>query len=150
MDAEKQDAINVFLGHFRPKQGKPALWELDSDQHHNVRGHGPGLVDEGASSFIKRSLSDGNLLCETFSEEQGVNKGLSDSTPEISTCESDISYSRYTPSMPHRQLFKDIGEDEYFESDHICYDEHGNSCSCSNFLDLDWLSSSGNSCEEDP
>ncbi|KAJ9179451.1 hypothetical protein P3X46_011239 [Hevea brasiliensis] len=164
MDAEKQDSINVFLGHFQPQQGKPALWELDSDQHPNVRGHGPGLVDEGASSFIKRSLSDGNLLCEsdllvaatkvghnkTFSKELVVNKGLSDSTPEISTCESDISYSRYTPSMPHRQLFKDMGEDEYFESDHICYDEHGDACSCSNFLDLDWLSSSGNSCEEDP
>ncbi|XP_043817914.1 phosphoinositide phosphatase SAC2 isoform X2 [Manihot esculenta] len=163
MDAEKQDAINVFLGHFQPQQGKPALWELDSDQHHNVRGHGPDLVDEGARSFIKRSLSDGNLLCESdslvtatkvvhnkaFSEEQGVCKGLSDSTPEISTCESDMSYSRYTPSMPRMQLFKDIGE-EYYESDPICYDEHGDACSCSNFLDLDWLSSSGNSCEGDP
>lgn len=25
-----------FLGHYQPQQGKPALWELDSDQHHNV------------------------------------------------------------------------------------------------------------------
>ncbi|TQD93660.1 hypothetical protein C1H46_020664 [Malus baccata] len=33
MDTEKQDAINVFLGHFQPQQGKPALWELDSDQN---------------------------------------------------------------------------------------------------------------------
>ncbi|XP_048233913.1 phosphoinositide phosphatase SAC2 isoform X2 [Ricinus communis] len=163
MDAEKQDAINVFLGHFQPQQGKPALWELDSDQHHNVRGRDPDFIDEGARSFFKRSLSDGNLLCDSdplvattrvgpnkpFTEEQGVNMGLSDSTPEISTCESDISYSRYTPTMPRRRLFKDIGEDE-FDSDHICYDEHGDACSCSNFLDLDWLSSSGNSCEEDP
>ncbi|KAF2300907.1 hypothetical protein GH714_018172 [Hevea brasiliensis] len=157
MDAEKQDAINVFLGHFQPQQGKPALWELDSDQHYNVGGRGPDFVDEDARSFVKKSLSDGNLVAATkvghdkpFSEEQGVNKGLSDLTPEISTCESDISYSRYTPSMPRQQLFKNTGEDEYFDSDHICYEEHGDACSCSNFLDMDWLSSSGNSCEEDP
>lgn len=66
------------------------------------------LISFLVRSFIKRSLSDGNLLCESdslvtatkvvhnkaFSEEQGVCKGLSDSTPEISTCESDMSYSR--------------------------------------------------------
>ncbi|XP_011036522.1 PREDICTED: phosphoinositide phosphatase SAC2 [Populus euphratica] len=162
MDAEKQDAINVFLGHFQPQQGKPALWELDSDQHCDVGRRGPDLV-ENARSFIKRSLSDGNLRCENESpvaanigyskplseKEGGVNNGLSDSNPEISTCESDISYSRYTPSMPCRKLFKDVDECQCFESNHICYDEHGDACSCSNFLDMDWLSTSGNSCEED-
>lgn len=25
-----------FLGHFQPQEGKPALWELDSDQHFHV------------------------------------------------------------------------------------------------------------------
>jgi len=30
-DAEKQDAINLFLGHFVPRRGRPQLWELDSD-----------------------------------------------------------------------------------------------------------------------
>jgi hypothetical protein len=30
-DAEKQDAINLFLGHFVPQRGRPALWELDND-----------------------------------------------------------------------------------------------------------------------
>ncbi|KAG6780587.1 hypothetical protein POTOM_013453 [Populus tomentosa] len=163
MDAEKQDAINVFLGHFQPQQGKPALWELDSDQHCDAGRRGPDLV-ENARSFIKRSLSDGNLRCENESpvaatiggyskplseKEGGVNNGLSDSNPEISTCESDISYSRYTPSMPCRKLFKDVEEYQCFESNHICYDEHGDACSCSNFLDMDWLSTSGNSCEED-
>nr|XP_033515364.1 phosphoinositide phosphatase SAC2-like isoform X1 [Nicotiana tomentosiformis] len=48
MDAEKQDAINVFLGHFRPQEGKPALWELDSDQHYNVSGHGSSLAMENS------------------------------------------------------------------------------------------------------
>jgi hypothetical protein len=60
-------------------------------------------------SFIKRSLSDGNIICESDSpvvgtdierkeplsgKMQGGNAGLSESTPEISTCESDISYCR--------------------------------------------------------
>jgi phosphatidylinositol 3,5-bisphosphate 5-phosphatase len=30
-DAEKQHAMNLFLGHFVPEPGKPAVWELESD-----------------------------------------------------------------------------------------------------------------------
>ncbi|KAF5733472.1 phosphoinositide phosphatase SAC2 [Tripterygium wilfordii] len=164
MDAEKQDAINVFLGHFQPQEGKPALWELDSDQHHNVGARGPNLVDEISRLLLKRSLSDGNLRCDSDTPEaetiadhnkpflakgQGVNKGLSESTPEISSCESELSYSRYTPSMTSRQLFGELEMDPCFESEKICYDEHGDACGCSNFLDMDWIPSSGNSCEED-
>lgn len=29
-----------FLGHFQPQQGKPAPWELGSDQHYDVEKHG--------------------------------------------------------------------------------------------------------------
>ncbi|KAG0179411.1 phosphatidylinositol-3,5-bisphosphate 5-phosphatase [Apophysomyces sp. BC1021] len=35
-DADKQDAINLFLGNFVTKAGQPMLWELNSDYHlHN-------------------------------------------------------------------------------------------------------------------
>ncbi|TMW66258.1 hypothetical protein Poli38472_004023 [Pythium oligandrum] len=35
-DMAKQDAINIFLGHFVPKEGEPPLWELESDYYlHN-------------------------------------------------------------------------------------------------------------------
>ncbi|KAI9362705.1 SacI homology domain-containing protein [Pilaira anomala] len=35
-DADKQDAINLFLGNFVTKDGQPMLWELNSDYHlHN-------------------------------------------------------------------------------------------------------------------
>lgn len=37
-DGEKQDAINLFLGYFQPQEGKPALWELDSDYYLHVSG----------------------------------------------------------------------------------------------------------------
>ncbi|XP_042507618.1 phosphoinositide phosphatase SAC2-like isoform X1 [Macadamia integrifolia] len=162
MDAEKQDAINVFLGHFQPQEGKPALWELDSDQHYNVGRRGNMFGDENARSFFKRSLSDGNILCESDtpmstknagqkklsnlalpeSMQGGGSKGLSESTPEISSCESDLSYSRYTASMAQRQLFTDMHKDHCLESNQIYFNENGDTFNCSNFLDVDWLSSS--------
>ncbi|OVA08299.1 Synaptojanin [Macleaya cordata] len=159
MDAEKQAAINVFLGHFQPQQGRPALWELDSDQHYNAGRGAPSFADESTSTFFKRSFSDGNILSENNSPSsntkvrekklpnspllertQGSNKRLSDSTPEISTCEREISYSRHTPSMTNRQLFADMRSDKIFNEDAF---------NCSNFVDVDWISSSGNSCEEE-
>ncbi|MBA0720178.1 hypothetical protein Golax_007810 [Gossypium laxum] len=151
MDAEKQSAINLFLGHFQPQQGKPALWELDSVQHYSIGRNGPNRYNENARPSFKRSLSDGNILCDMDSplapsnighrqplcENRGTFNGLSESTPEIPT--SEISYSR--------QLFGDM-EDQFLEIDGICYVENGDECNCTNF-DLDWPSSSGNSCDDD-
>ncbi|KAJ8535795.1 hypothetical protein K7X08_034196 [Anisodus acutangulus] len=168
MDAEKQDAINVFLGHFRPQEGKPALWQLDSDQHYNVGGHASSLVMENSRPFIKRSLSEGNLICgsscpvkENETEQtddsdhplpesaKGGSMGLSESTPEISTCETDISFARYTPSMSGRQLFLDMQLEQRLGSESVRLRERVDSVDFSNFLDIEWLSSSGNSCEEE-
>lgn len=76
-------------------------------------------VDECAffmfRSFLKRSLSEGNILCESNSPmeatdvgqkednynplhdmTQGGERGLSESTPEISTGERELSYPRCT------------------------------------------------------
>ncbi|ESW10609.1 hypothetical protein PHAVU_009G223600 [Phaseolus vulgaris] len=165
MDAEKQNAINIFLGHFQPQVGKPALWDLGSDQHYDIGRHG----DDDARSFVKRCFSDGSIIhgkstptstsnpnIEKFSKlglqnqsEEGSNY-FCDSSPEISTFESDMAFSRYTPSMPRRQLFGDALRERYLDSEHFSYSAHDVSFSSSNFVDLDWLSSSGNSCEEEP
>ncbi|KAL6226847.1 hypothetical protein ACLB2K_000807 [Fragaria x ananassa] len=167
MDAQKQDAINIFLGDFQPQQDKPALWELDLDQHYHDGRHGSKDMDEDGWSTIKRSYSDGNILRPNSSpmsapsvkqettypvlpNQTKQSKILSESSPEISTCESDIAYSRYTPSMPRRQLFGELQRYRCLESDHIYYSERGDGYNFSNFVDLDWLSSSGNSCEEEP
>ncbi|KAL1371712.1 hypothetical protein HN51_001948 [Arachis hypogaea] len=163
MDAEKQDAINVFLGDLEP-HGKPALWELGADQHFDAGRY----RDDDARSIMKRSFSDGNILRDTSTpmsapdakDEQFSNASMPDrsgeaskpfceSSPDISTTESDMSFSRYTPSMPRRQLFGDMQRERFHDSDHIYYSDHGDSFSCSNFVDLDWLSSSGNSCEDE-
>ncbi|KAF1002698.1 hypothetical protein AG4045_008304 [Apium graveolens] len=37
-DGEKQDAINLFLGYFKPQEGKPTIWDLDSDYYLHVTG----------------------------------------------------------------------------------------------------------------
>ncbi|KAE8710454.1 Phosphoinositide phosphatase SAC4 [Hibiscus syriacus] len=154
MDAEKQDAINLFLGNFHPQPEMPALWELASNQQYG--------------SIFPRSLSDGSILCQSESpmstrndkqgkltnstmpnRSQGASNGLSESSPEISTCERDIAYTRYTPSIPQRQLFGHVQMDHCLGSDHIFFSEQGDRYNCSNFVDLDWLSSSGNSCEDE-
>lgn len=167
MDSEKQDAINLFLGHFQPQKNKAALWELDSDQHCNVGRNGRIHAQEDGRSAFKRSLSDGNILHENCSPVLSTNRKLekhsnavlskqsrgsevlSESSPEISTSGSDIALSRYTPSMPQRRLFGSIQRERCLEGDHIFFSE-GDATSCSNFVDLDWISSSGNSCEEEP
>ncbi|XP_062087911.1 phosphoinositide phosphatase SAC2-like [Humulus lupulus] len=161
-DRDKQDAINVFLGHFQPHPGKPALWELGSDQHHNVGKRDSNFADESVRVSIKRSLSVGSIPCESdtpdantligcnqpLSEKVAANDGLSDSTPIIPSCEDSISSFRYIPSMPQKQFFKFMQEEQFLERDHISYDEY-DECNFSNIMDADWLSSSGNSCEGD-
>jgi len=52
--------------------------------------------------------------------------------------------------MPRRQLFRYVQRDRYLESDNVFFSGHGDTFNCSNFVDIDWLSSSGNSCEEEP
>ncbi|RCV46249.1 hypothetical protein SETIT_9G517300v2 [Setaria italica] len=157
-DHDKQDAINVFLGHFQPQQGKPALWKLDSDQHYNIGRQGT-LKEEIARSFIKRSLSDGNILLENSLPVSNCNSGEnntallpmqqlddirepSDSAPDISICEpnpcSSMNYgtvpARHSMSEERQSYLKRLGYPELHSS---------------NFLDLDLLSSSGNSCDEE-
>lgn len=168
MDSEKQDAMNLFLGHFQPQKDKPSLWELDSDQYCNIGKNGRFHAQEDGRSAFKRSLSDGHILHENYSPVLSTNrklerhsnsalskqsergsKVLSESSPEISTSGSDIALSRYTPSMSQRRLFGTVQRERYLEGDHIFFSEW-DATSCSNFVDLDWLSSSGNSCEEEP
>ncbi|CAL5436419.1 unnamed protein product [Camellia sinensis] len=53
------------------------------------------------------------------------------------------------PSMSSTQLFPEMQRNQYLENDRVCLDGHRDSFHCSNFWDVDWLSSSGNSCEEE-
>ncbi|XP_004515384.1 phosphatidylinositol-3-phosphatase SAC1 isoform X1 [Cicer arietinum] len=63
-DGEKQDAINLFLGYFQPQEGKPALWELDSDYYLHVSGIGDDLISEKFSELKLKPSSgrDGTVF----------------------------------------------------------------------------------------
>ncbi|KAM3237863.1 hypothetical protein P3S67_012300 [Capsicum chacoense] len=61
-DGEKQDAINLFLGYFQPREGKPALWELDSDYYLHVSGIGDDLIPDYGLSFDGSAVGQGTTL----------------------------------------------------------------------------------------
>ncbi|KAM6563264.1 hypothetical protein CsatB_023262 [Cannabis sativa] len=77
-DGEKQDAMNLFLGYFKPQEGKPALWELDSDYYLHVSGIGDDL-------FPDRCL-------ETNNKHVGAGFPLS----PIPACREDFSQMKLT------------------------------------------------------
>uniref|UniRef100_A0A453IXT0 Uncharacterized protein n=1 Tax=Aegilops tauschii subsp. strangulata TaxID=200361 RepID=A0A453IXT0_AEGTS len=148
-----------FLGHFQPQQGKPPLWKLDSDQHYNIGRQ--GTLSEETGRFIKRSLSDGNILCENSAPVSDRNVGENntasellpsqqlddireptDSAPEIYMCETNPCPSTKYSTMPGRHS---ISEERQSYLKRLGYPE----LHSSNFLDLDLLSSSGNSCDEE-
>ncbi|KAL3513411.1 hypothetical protein ACH5RR_026128 [Cinchona calisaya] len=61
-DGEKQDAINLFLGYFQPQEGKPALWELDSDYYLHVSGIGDDFMPEKSSLTEAKPGAPGSFL----------------------------------------------------------------------------------------
>ncbi|CAN7042906.1 unnamed protein product [Brassica oleracea var. botrytis] len=56
-DGEKQDAINLFLGYIQPQDGKPALWELDSDYYLHVVGIGDDIFPGSGVLSIPKPMS---------------------------------------------------------------------------------------------
>ncbi|KAJ0025747.1 hypothetical protein Pint_07073 [Pistacia integerrima] len=61
-DGEKQDAINLFLGYFKPQEGKPALWELDSDYYLHVSGIGDDLCPDKCLEATVKAVGQGMIL----------------------------------------------------------------------------------------
>ena len=64
-DRVKQDAINLFLGHFVPIQSKTSLWELESDYHlhnknlrHSLHFADELLLNQSPSRLIDNTDSD--------------------------------------------------------------------------------------------
>ncbi|MCO5603300.1 hypothetical protein L7F22_057449 [Adiantum nelumboides] len=59
-DGLKQDAINIFLGHYRPDLRKPLLWHLESDYHLQLRRASCNMAGDG-KSILKRAFSTGGI-----------------------------------------------------------------------------------------
>ncbi|KAG2300851.1 hypothetical protein Bca52824_037323 [Brassica carinata] len=163
MDADKQDAINIFLGTFQPEQGKQAVWELRTDSQSNGR-NGELNMEEDERFFVKRCLSDGNILHESrttmsamSSKHESISrKGLSsrqvthivsESSPDMPA--ADVALSRCTPSMPSSHFFGDAQKVRRNSSNSNYLSEQEDMSSVSNFVDVEWLSSSENLCDND-
>jgi hypothetical protein len=152
IDANKQAAINLFLGYFQPEQGNPALWELESssEEHNNE------TLDHTGDSAMPRVQSDGSLLCVSNTSIPGDSDELLNGaqpdelqSPQVESdlvheneisppFESEASNSRYTPTVSHNHI-------HHVLSSHI---DDCNGSGDSNFLDLEWLSNSGISSDE--
>ncbi|XP_078441081.1 phosphoinositide phosphatase SAC3-like [Wolffia australiana] len=147
VDAEKQDAINVFLGHLRPQQGRSFLWDIDPDLQLDLGRCGHVLSDEKLRSIFERSLSDGSINCEGCSTESstaiGGNKTLTVSA--LTSGISDVSAKRLSASVPVIPVEADATDCRYTPSA-ICRSkvngvEHRvDPTTWSNFMDLDWVS----------
>ncbi|CAA7041761.1 unnamed protein product [Microthlaspi erraticum] len=164
MDADKQDAINIFLGTFQPQQGMPAIWELGSNSLSNGR-NGEMNMGEDERFLTKRCLSDGDFLHESCTplstmsskHESMPQKGfsaplhqmshlLSESSSDIPVSD-DVALLRCSPSMPSKQLFGDTQKVHHFGNDQVYFSGPEDMSSVSNFVDIEWLSSSENQCE---
>ncbi|KAL1805043.1 hypothetical protein ACET3Z_028111 [Daucus carota] len=56
-DGEKQDAINLFLGYFKPQDSRPTIWDLDSDYYLHVTGIEDNFTPEKRSHSNSRSVA---------------------------------------------------------------------------------------------
>ncbi|KAH7279547.1 hypothetical protein KP509_37G024000 [Ceratopteris richardii] len=166
LDGEKQDAINIFLGHFRPENHKVALWRFDSDHHRQFRRAGDDPLNDLRLS-IKRSFSVEDmldkdetvkLLAEAASHDfnpsetaslrrQLINldkRGITISEAELQQCLANedgfVSFSDVRQNRAVTPLSK------LSNSLHRSVDVVKCLGDCA---DAEWLSSSGNSCEED-
>ncbi|XP_024008255.1 phosphoinositide phosphatase SAC5 [Eutrema salsugineum] len=113
-DIHKQNAINVFLGHFRPQLGSPAIWELDPDQH-DIGRTNSNLDIENTRPLIRRSFSDnilmdGDLNLEELAQEiaqpsrEGLNGGISETNSEFPFYETEptsLSFSSVMRNEDH-------------------------------------------------
>ncbi|KAG2581030.1 hypothetical protein PVAP13_6KG006150 [Panicum virgatum] len=87
-DGEKQDAINLFLGYFQPQEGKPALWELDTDYYLHVTTAGDDLM---SNSYPSSSAPGNNAFMGS-----GAALNLGTTLRPVPACKEDYSRMKLT------------------------------------------------------
>jgi len=187
-DGEKQDAINLFLGYFQPQEGKPALWELDTDYYLHVTTAGDDLMSNsypsscapGNNAFMGSgaALNPGTTLTpvpackEDYSRMKltSLDKLMGMTCSSIKNvrlhCDADLKLSGgvgtsgMAPDAAEIQLkspnwlFGQRKHTETIPSKRVAPVENVNEgnkdeATTSLYGELNWLSSSSESCEED-
>lgn len=86
-DTAKQDAINIFLGHFVPKEGEPPLWELESDYYlHNFEVRNGKMAVEKVRQYLEFHAEGKKKV---FGENYGVPIQLACCAPQQATEDED-------------------------------------------------------------
>ncbi|KAF8114272.1 hypothetical protein N665_0039s0036 [Sinapis alba] len=119
-DSEKQNAINLFLGKFRPELGRPALWELPN-QHYTRRNSSnldtitlwPKLSRSVSDNLLLKGLDPKDLLLENPQpSREGLNADWETSS-DIGFNEAETSSSivnqDYLRGTGSRQMFLEVG-----------------------------------------
>ncbi|XP_077213252.1 phosphoinositide phosphatase family protein [Tasmannia lanceolata] len=178
-DGEKQDAINLFLGYFQPQEGKPALWELDSDYYLHVFGIGDEPIPDKSLSVDQMPIvgtrttlapipacREDFLRMKLTSFDKLIERTCSSIRNVRLSCEPDIKAgcglgnSGMAPDAAEIQLKSPnwlFGQRKYEESGSapkLATQEttSGGSrfeTSIDSYFDLKWLSPIGDVCEED-
>ncbi|KAK1371764.1 Phosphoinositide phosphatase SAC1 [Heracleum sosnowskyi] len=170
-DGEKQDAINLFLGYFKPQEGKPTIWDLDSDYYLHVAGIedkiAPGKrshSDAGSVSVLSpvpawredfsrmKLTSFDKLLQETCSSIKNVRLWTEPAqrTGNFGMAPDAAEIQLKTPNwvFGQRKLEESSSTRKVVSSE--CADEGSqNESRVDYLLDMDWLSYIGNSNEEE-
>lgn len=93
-DREKQDAMNLFLGHFRPEEGKPALWELETDYYLHVSGY-----EDDFSKDVKTPLPICGTLTVPASRKKNKVVPISCRHPDDYYCKKLTSFDKLLQTM---------------------------------------------------
>ncbi|KAL5230826.1 hypothetical protein ABZP36_029602 [Zizania latifolia] len=180
-DGEKQDAINLFLGYFQPQDGKPSLWELDTDYYLHVTTAGDDLTSDSyhmsspgnsAPGESGAALSPVPACKEDFSRMKlaSFDKLIERTCSSIRNvrlhCDADLKQSGnvgtsgMAPDAAHIQLktpnwlFGQRKHTETVPTAKVILVENANDgnredSNVSLRGELNWLSSSADTCEED-
>nr|CAD1818169.1 unnamed protein product [Ananas comosus var. bracteatus] len=152
-DGEKQDAINLFLGYFQPQDGKPALWELDTDYYLHVNGLGDEMAldnynDKSSSLGTPPNEAPGLIRNVRIYSESDARSSGSIGNPGMAPDAAEIQLK--TPNW----LFGQRKYEESAPATKVPLPENVNGglnreSSASGYGDLNWLSYAGDSSEED-
>ncbi|KAJ0091599.1 hypothetical protein Patl1_14100 [Pistacia atlantica] len=131
-DGEKQDAINLFLGYFKPQEGKPALWELDSDYYLHVSGIGDDVFHD---------------KCEP-DQRPGGGAGNSGVAPDAAFLCSEIQLKSPNWLFGQRKLEGNVSAPKVTSHEIVNREVH-DEIRADSFCDLNWLSLVDDINEED-
>ncbi|CAH2037189.1 unnamed protein product [Thlaspi arvense] len=133
-DSHKQNAINLFLGHFQPQLESPAIWELDPDQH-NIGRTSSNLDIENIRPLIRRSFSDNILMdvdlnLEELAQEipqpsrEGLNGGISETNSEFPFYETEAASFSFSSVMRNEDHLRGAGSSQVLPGSSSNADSH--------------------------